>query len=242
MSNTLTLQDANGNDSWQFLVDANGRFSLSAMQAGAWTEFWSVERLTLADGENTLWSKIKQLCINWKSGIPFQRGLSIGCAPKTQSGTYGENYIKLFSDDLLEEYMQINIGMHGDASFSNRYAFFEAIEQHTGMLPINIQQPANQVPLTPTLLNGWVNYGSPCTTANYFKDSFGCVHVGGRVRNGSGVILTLPAGCRPTAEVKFLCAENNGVSVVKVTPDGNVSQVTGGNTELSLDGIAFSTH
>ncbi len=52
---------------------------------------------------------------------------------------------------------------------------------------------------TPTLTNGWVNYGSFYTPSGYFKDKNGIVHLRGQVKSGtmSQAIFTLPTGYRP---------------------------------------------
>lgn len=62
------------------------------------------------------------------------------------------------------------------------------------------QEKANKVQeawITPTLLNGWTNYGTD--VLKMYKDEFGIVHIRGRVRGGLAFnpIITLPAGYRP---------------------------------------------
>lgn len=62
------------------------------------------------------------------------------------------------------------------------------------------QEKANKVQeawITPTLLNGWTNYGTD--VLKMYKDEFGIVHIRGRIRGGLAltIIMTLPVGYRP---------------------------------------------
>lgn len=62
------------------------------------------------------------------------------------------------------------------------------------------QEKANKVQeawITPTLLNGWTNYGTDII--KMYKDEFGIVHIRGRIRGGTGLsaLITLPVGYRP---------------------------------------------
>jgi len=99
---------------------------------------------------------------------------------------------------------------------------------------------------TPTLLNGWVNFGSGYNSAGYWKDSFGVVHLRGLIKSGTAtagtVIFTLPAGYRPPAIelLQVQCYTSTYViGRVDIQSGGNVVFQTGGNTFLSLDGLTF---
>jgi len=102
---------------------------------------------------------------------------------------------------------------------------------------------APAVIIAPTLNGTWVNYGAGTATAGYFKDSYGMVHIRGRVKDGvTGTsVFTLPVGFRPLAQVKFPISENNVCIPLYITAAGDLMPVGGGNTELSLDGILFAT-
>ena len=97
---------------------------------------------------------------------------------------------------------------------------------------------------TPTLVNGWVNYGSPYTSAGYTKDSNGVVHLRGLVKSGATttgtVIFTLPAGYRPTSDWIFALVANDLLGQCRVDTSGNVKYWTGSNFWFSLDGISFA--
>lgn len=93
---------------------------------------------------------------------------------------------------------------------------------------------------TPTLTNGWVEY-SASYPVRYRKDDFGIVHMSGIIKSGTGVPLTLPVGYRP-AQTTFL-AINAGATfgLLYISTDGAMQITAGGNTQISLQDISFST-
>jgi hypothetical protein len=94
---------------------------------------------------------------------------------------------------------------------------------------------------TPTLVNGWVNYGSGFNPAGYFQDKNGVVHLRGLVRNGTAgsIIFTLPSSYRPESRELFAVIANSELGRCDVLPNGTVQAVLGSNTWFSLDGITF---
>lgn len=132
----IVLTDVDNAPKWRLSVDSVGRLVTSENNGQTWVELSSIEPTTgLAN--------FKHMTINRHPGMPFQKGLSIGTAPKNQAGGAGENYIKFFSDDPLEQYMQINFGMSTSPDPSRRYGFWECIEQGTRHLPC-VVDPQNQ--------------------------------------------------------------------------------------------------
>ena len=97
----------------------------------------------------------------------------------------------------------------------------------------------------PTLLNSWVNFGSPFTPAGYYKDPTGRVHLRGLVKSGSSasaIIFTLPAGFIPANTHVFAAVSNEAICDLRVDTSGNVFANAGGSTTwVSLDGISFTT-
>jgi hypothetical protein len=92
----------------------------------------------------------------------------------------------------------------------------------------------------PSFQNGWVNYDTTYNAAGYFKDSLGIIHLRGLVKNGSGVLFTLPAGYRPPRRELFAVATHpNTVGRIDILADGQVLMVSGSNLWISLDGITF---
>jgi len=97
---------------------------------------------------------------------------------------------------------------------------------------------------TPTLLNGWVNYGSGYESATYWKDKCDVVHISGFIKSGSTtdgtVIFNLPEGYRPRASEEFITVSLNVICVIDIYATGNVAIRTGANGGwLSLSGISF---
>jgi len=90
---------------------------------------------------------------------------------------------------------------------------------------------------TPTLLNGWVNYGSAAgftyRSARFRKHNDGLVVVEGLIKGGvvggAGVAFTLPVGFRPTQRLVCSGYSNGVVSRIDVTPDGDVIAYAGSN-------------
>jgi hypothetical protein len=97
----------------------------------------------------------------------------------------------------------------------------------------------------PTFLNSWSNYGAPFTSAGYYIDGLGIVHLKGMVRNGtiSASIFQLPVGFRPLEQYLFVVETNsNANGRVDIQTDGNViAGANISNTWVSLDPISFRT-
>ena len=101
---------------------------------------------------------------------------------------------------------------------------------------------AQEAWITPTLVNGWVNYSAlGGETVGFYKDSLGIVRLRGVINTGASgtVVFTLPLGYRPLAAKYYICA-CSGASV------GRVDVGTGGTVTiaaftgwLSLDSISF---
>jgi hypothetical protein len=99
------------------------------------------------------------------------------------------------------------------------------------------------------LQNGWVNTGG-YTSAAYYKDKEGRVHIKGTINGGTiatnTVIFTLPVGFRPQGgESMFIYVPNSigAPALGAIQIDGITGQVTcysvSGNVVMSLDGISF---
>jgi hypothetical protein len=89
----------------------------------------------------------------------------------------------------------------------------------------------------PPFQNGWHNDAVTETTAAFYKDPFGIVHLKGIVTGGATgtTIFTLPSDYRPTKSGCFGGLLNEYDCVVS---DGDVNLVVGSGT-TSLDGITF---
>jgi hypothetical protein len=98
----------------------------------------------------------------------------------------------------------------------------------------------------PAFQNGWTNWGGTLSTAAFYKDFFGRVHLKGVVTNpgGSAIIFTLPVGYRPAKEENFAQWGHDGTTEratgIRVVGDGNViPRTSGASNFLPLSGISF---
>jgi phage minor structural protein len=106
-------------------------------------------------------------------------------------------------------------------------------------------QTQNRGWIAPTLLNGWVNFGSGYETAGYYKDALGFIHLKGVIKSGTmgAAAFTLPVGYRPSYKKMFIVPTAGGAGRVDVDTSGNVIVVNYGsatNGYVSLDGITFN--
>jgi len=96
--------------------------------------------------------------------------------------------------------------------------------------------------ITPTLLNGWVNFGAPRESLSFRKTTSGDVVIRGNVKSGASgtVVFTLPTGYRPANERLFPSISGGGGSPsanITVTSAGavNASLGTGNNTQVTVE-------
>ena len=94
-----------------------------------------------------------------------------------------------------------------------------------------------------SFLNNWKNYGGTFSTARYFKDKNGIVHLTGLINGGAGgaTAFTLPTGYRPDSNMlAFGLYANNGLSKIELMIDGRVIPTqSAGAYWISLEGISF---
>lgn len=100
--------------------------------------------------------------------------------------------------------------------------------------------------ISPTLINGWVNYGDGSianySNASYYKDDQGIVRIKGTVKGGimGSPMFYLPAGYRPKGNRSFIVPSNTGTGDtpgrITVAYDGSVFLLNlGSNTFVYLD-------
>lgn len=95
-----------------------------------------------------------------------------------------------------------------------------------------------------TLVNSWVEYGTPYGHAQATMDAQGIVTVNATIKSGtttSGTTLTtLPAGMWPSAQMgPFLCAMSGGTCTVTVDTSGVVALTSAGNATLTSLQFSF---
>lgn len=129
------------------------------------------------------------------------------------------------------------------------------IENIVNNLVANKANIVYENPITPTLINSWVNYGNGYSTVGYWKDSLGYVHLKGTIKNGNAnsIAFQLPIEYRPNNIIVFPCAgvgrtdqgDLTGICQILITNDGNVIPLFGDNiansniSKISLDGVRF---
>jgi hypothetical protein len=130
--------------------------------------------------------------------------------------------------------------------------------QRSGALPEYLDQelrriemmfmPPTWVPVT--FQNGWANFGGIYETAAYYKSISGFVYVRGLVAGGTlaafpgAAIFTLPADCRPRADLLFAQDSNPAAHIrVDVKTDGTVRPIANGvstNIHVSINFSFFA--
>lgn len=97
----------------------------------------------------------------------------------------------------------------------------------------------------PTLLNGWEAFSGSYSTARFYKDNLGIVHLSGTIKGGAHntAVFTLPAGYRPDM-VFYSPVFASGVTghylLIGNIADGTITaRYTGTLVFLSLDGVSF---
>jgi hypothetical protein len=103
---------------------------------------------------------------------------------------------------------------------------------------------AQEAWIAPTLLNGWVNFGSGNIEASFYKDEFGVVHLSGLIKSGTTTggttLFTLPIGYRPPLSINFITADVDGFARLFITNTGVVGiDANVSNIYLSLNQISF---
>ena len=96
--------------------------------------------------------------------------------------------------------------------------------------------------ITPTLFNGWTDYGGALETVGYMKDEFGFVHIKGMVKSGSvGYILfILPEGYRPLNIQYHPSISSDKLITLAIRGNGAVFiPSSASNNWVAINGIIF---
>lgn len=98
--------------------------------------------------------------------------------------------------------------------------------------------------IAPTLLNSWVDSGSPNRAARYWRGAGSIVHIEGLIKSGTpsstSVAFILPEGYRPPARLILATIASGPIlGRVTITADGEVIIEVGSTTWTSISGITF---
>ncbi len=109
-------------------------------------------------------------------------------------------------------------------------------------------EPYHEVgtPGEPGFQNSWINFGAGASTAAFYKDPLGVVHLKGLLSNSPGAVakvaFTLPPGYRP-AQVLFMptSGDPTGRTGVDVLTNGDVRPACQGADPCNpgIDGLTF---
>lgn len=122
----------------------------------------------------------------------------------------------------------------------------DAVQQNATAVSVLMNKKADKDQpgwITPTLLNGWVNFSTDYYGAGYVKTSDGLVFFRGIIRNGpvGQNIFILPPGFRPSKTLILDAISHNNstyiASAIRVYPDGRVFLDVGSFYHLSLESI-----
>lgn len=175
--------------------------------------------LVIPTKANSTWKEVKEPYSNYVNvaldvanslGIPF-----IDLSKVDFSG------LNLFSND----------GIHPNDN--GHYLISKYILDVLGITHKNI---VDETPISPTLRNGWTNFGNGAMPVGYWKDSKGYIHMRGLVKGGTvnSSIFELPIGYRPIANEYYLTLSDGQIGGILITSGGNVQQTLGSNVNISL--------
>ncbi|MFA7945184.1 right-handed parallel beta-helix repeat-containing protein [Pseudomonas brenneri] len=105
--------------------------------------------------------------------------------------------------------------------------------------------PASGVAILTSLLNSWLNFGAPYSTAGYYRQA-GRTYLRGVLKSGNtggAPMFVLPVGYRPLEPVRFSVPGDSvgGVANILIDTSGNVIHVSGAIAEVHLKNISFVT-
>ena len=129
-----------------------------------------------------------------------------------------------------------------------RKQFQDMFDEVANYLNTYVALKAQPAWIAPTLLNGWVNFGSGIANVGYYKDELGIVRLRGVIKGGTMTagtgLLVLPIGYRPIESAMVPCVSNNStidiLSHLVLNSSGLINiGASVGNGWLSLDGITF---
>ena len=153
---------------------------------------------------------------------------------------YEDGDLVISSDtNVLPSNVSMNVPSNLGAKIDANSKAIDAISDYT-----NDMAKYQESFIEPTLLNGWVNYGSTYANAGYYKDDFGDVHLVGMVKSGTSgtVIFNLPSGYRPPSDLIVPILTSSGSDLagsIKIYSNGDVELRTGGTTFVLLNNISF---
>ncbi len=196
-------------------------------------------------GRVSCWAyiKVNDTIVNTSRGAYYSRGTALGNYGTMQINTK----LSLSENDVVEIWANSYDADQTDA-VNTVIAYSELIITRNGVeATTNTWRPLAVPSWTaPSLLNSWVDYGSPHEVAGYWKDpNTGIVYIRGTIKSGTTTngtnIFQLPSGYRPSADLIIATTDGGYNSCIFVfRSDGDVEiHNIGNNSWLALNNISF---
>ncbi len=162
-------------------------------------------------------------------------------AVRITSISYDESNAVISSEAI--DYSDVNTYRHVmDTSYMSLYPNVSYIQINMGKVTTaagsnEISQPLIRVKNLPkprplTLLNSWVAF-SATTAPTIVMRSNGSIKIEGVVKDGSGVIATLPMWARPRVELQKVVVSGGASAVLTIATNGDMT-ISSGNTRVDL--------
>ena len=132
---------------------------------------------------------------------------------------------------------QVGLGNVDNTSDANK-PVSTAVQTALNLKANNVQEAW----ITPTLLNGWVNFDSGYASCQYRIDSLGTVHLKGMIKNGTlgAPCFTLALGYRPIESQYHLSLSSDTARTLTITSSGDVRiSSVASKSWVSFNGITF---
>ena len=132
---------------------------------------------------------------------------------------------------------QVGLGNVDNTSDANK-PVSTAVQTALNLKANNVQEAW----ITPTLLNGWVNFDSGYASCQYRIDSLGTVHLKGMIKNGTlgAPCFTLALGYRPIESQHHLSLSSDAARTLTITSSGDVRiSSVASKSWVSFNGITF---
>ncbi|MBY0202986.1 MULTISPECIES: hypothetical protein [Paenibacillus] len=214
---------------------------------------WNIGNIYAGPGAQDFKNKSKLVLNVYKNGKLDPMWFKFSAAQESILGvsydptaTYSVTYL------MLDKYPAVDItGTYAKNEKALLLDTVKTLQENTTRISVLESKKAekdNPAWITPTLLNGWINYSAAYQPPGYYKDSQGVVHLRGLISSGTSgtgtFIFNLPVGYRPKRAILFNTLTSNGTTLVVATLEIASNGVVylgfaGGNTWLNLENISF---
>ncbi|MDH6673515.1 hypothetical protein M2277_004180 [Paenibacillus sp. LBL] len=178
---------------------------------------------------------------------------------ENDANAYGKQHVRFLPSDFNQSaaysatYLMLDklpisplTGSYAASEKTMLHELTDAVQKNATTVSVLMNKKAdNDAPgwITPTLLNGWVNFGGGNAAAGFIKTHGFVILKGtitaGAIANGT-TILTLPEGYRPKERKLFVVYSSGNTGILALLADGRlVIDVLTSSISISLDNIVF---